>query len=131
MNLVVQRPDIHVLPVRTPAYRGDWTSYVPHRNALFVPFAFPHSDRPVVRARRDEFDPCTTRHRPVKGVNDSTVRTDFFNALAGSDIREGQEMICGDGVKGRRIEGPVKVEDGCLMKAGQKGVVGVWRICPP
>lgn len=57
--------------------------------------------------------------------------TNFLDTLTGGNIREAQEVVCGDGVNGRRVERPLEVEDGCFMEAGQEAVVGVWRIGPP
>lgn len=88
MNLVIQSPDVYMLPIRTPTYPRHWTPHLPHCYALLSTLPLPYSHRPIVRARHDEFNPGTTCHRPVEGVDDPTVRRNFFDALTGGDVCE-------------------------------------------
>lgn len=133
VNLVVQRPNVDVLPVRAPAHTRHRTPHLPHRHALLapIPISLPNLDRPVVRARHDEFHPRPARHRPVEGIDNPTVRADLFDALTSGDVREAEDVVCRDSVDRGRAERPVEVEDGGFVEAGQEGVVGVWRIGPP
>lgn len=104
MNLIVQRGHVHMLPVRTPTYARHWTPEFPDCDALFASLAVPYSHRSVVRTGRDELDARPACHHPVEGVYDPAVSVDLLDALPGGDVRQTEDLVCGDGVERGRAE---------------------------
>lgn len=135
MNLVVQRADVQVYPVRTPTHRRGRRPHLERRNGDFTSIlaGVPYFHRLIVRGRSDQLGPHPSAgcEAPVHRVDNLAVGVDPADTLARGDVCEHESVVCRDGEEVRGAEGPLQVGDRGFGVALQEAVVGVGRIRPP
>ena len=133
VDLVVDRADVHAVPVRTPAHGRHGAADVERRHGLLsrVVAALPYFHGAVVRAGGEELRPRAAGHGAVDRVDDFAVRAYFLDLLAGRHVGHGESVVGRHGVEEGGEEGPLQVENRRFCVAGEKPVVGVGCVCPP
>ncbi len=117
VNLIVQCAGVYTRTIRAPADGRNWTAQLKHAHRCFwsLVTSLPDTNGTVIGAGNNKFDASPSCESSVEGINNSAVRVEFTHTLASREVCDAESMVGRDGVEGLGGEGPLEVEDGCLV----------------